>query len=97
PAGADYHLALWHGLNLPLLLTVAILAIGAAMFAARDRIDTPVYLPLGNADRIYDAVLRGIEFISFKLTAATQRGSLPATQTVILTTLVVLPSTVLAL
>ena len=45
------------------------------------------YLPLGNADRIYDAVIRGADVLSVRLTGTTQRGSIPATQSVILSTL----------
>ena len=53
--------------------------------------------PLGNADRIYDAALRGLDLLSVRLTAFTQRGSIPATQSVILSTLVLVPVIVLAL
>ena len=53
--------------------------------------------PLGNADRIYDAVLRGADLFSVRLTAFIQRGSIPATQSVILSTLVLVPVIVLAL
>ena len=94
-----YHLGLWHGLGLPVLLSALVLTVGTVAFVARARLHdfrlgTP---PLGNADRIYDATLRGLEFAALRLTAATQRGSLPFTQSVILATLVVLPSTVLFL
>ncbi|HWH64490.1 MAG TPA: proton-conducting transporter membrane subunit, partial [Gaiellales bacterium] len=97
PGGSDYHLALWHGVNLPLLLSVLVLAVGTASFIARSRLPRARtgWLPLGNADRIYDATLRGMEFVAFKVTGATQRGSLPATQSVILLTLVALPVAVL--
>ena len=37
PGGADYELALWHGLGLPLLLSVLVLAIGAAFFGRSRR------------------------------------------------------------
>ena len=101
PAGyvADYDLALWHGLNLPLALSALVLATGVAVYVSRTRMRrTRVgFVPLANADRIYDAVLRGADVFSVRLTAITQRGSIPATQSVILTTLVLLPITVLAL
>ena len=38
PGGADYHLALWHGVNLPLLLSVLVLAVGTAAFFGRTRL-----------------------------------------------------------
>ncbi len=99
PGGADYHLALWHGFNLPLLLSAGVLLVGTASFVARARLPKMDHrwLPLGNADRSYDATLRGLEFLAFKVTGATQRGSLPATQAVILATLVALPIGVLVM
>ncbi|MGE0216580.1 Na+/H+ antiporter subunit A [Mycolicibacterium sp.] len=101
PAGytGDYHLALWHGVNLPLVLSVLVLAAGVAVYVSRGRVRRARlgFLPLANADRIYDAVLRAADVASVRLTAVTQRGSLPATQSVILSTLVLLPVTVLAL
>ncbi len=99
PGGQDYHLALWHGVGLPLLLSVLVLAIGTAAFFGRARLPRSrlAYLPLGNADRIYDAVIRGADVLSVRLTGATQRGSIPATQSVILSTLAIVPVVVLAL
>ncbi|WP_137724067.1 Na+/H+ antiporter subunit A [Prescottella subtropica] len=102
PAGphADYHLALWHGFNVPLLLTGVVVALGTLLFvahrwaAAHVRFQNP---PLGNADRVYDAVLRGMDTLSMRLTGFTQRGSLPLTQSTILATLVLLPVILLAL
>ena len=99
PGGADYELALWHGFGLPLLLSVLVLAIGTAAFLGRARLRRTrlVYLPLGNADRIYDAVIRGADVLSVRLTGTTQRGSIPATQAMILATLAVVPVVALAL
>ena len=101
PGGADYHLALWHGVNLPLVLSALILAAGAVAFFARHRLRrariVPLGLPLANADRIYDAVIRGTDVFAVRLTALTQRGSIPATQAVILSTLVLLPIAMLVL
>jgi multicomponent Na+:H+ antiporter subunit A len=100
PGAADYHLALWHGVNLPLLLSILVLLAGTAAFFARNRLRRSArlgYLPLGNADRIYDAVIRGTDVFAVRLTALTQRGSIPATQAVILSTLVLLPMAMLLL
>ncbi len=90
---ADYHLALWHGFNTPLLLTCIVIAGGIALYIAQRQISRLHFEhpPLGNADRIYDATLRGMDTISMRLTGATQRGSLPRTQSTILATLVVVP------
>ena len=99
PGGMDYDLALWHGLNLPLLLSVLVLATGTAAFFGRQRLQRlrTVREPLGNADHLYDAVIRRLDLFAVELTARTQRGSIPATQSVILSTLVLVPTIVLVL
>ncbi|MGK2865400.1 MAG: Na+/H+ antiporter subunit A [Mycobacterium sp.] len=99
PGPSDYHLALWHGFGVPLLLSVLILAVGTGVFFGRNRLPRKkfTYTPLGNADRIYDEVMRGLDLLAVRLTAQTQRGSLPATQSVILCTLVLLPVAALVL
>jgi multicomponent Na+:H+ antiporter subunit A len=99
PGGQEYHLALWHGFGLPLILSVLVLAIGSAAYFGRGRLWWLLMLrePLGNADRIYDTALRGLDLMSVRLTGFTQRGSIPATQSVILSTLVLVPVIVLAL
>ena len=63
PGGENYDLALWHGLGAPLLLSALVLAVGGAVYFARARLRRlrTVRTPLGNADRIYDAVLRGLD------------------------------------
>jgi multicomponent Na+:H+ antiporter subunit A len=99
PGGVHYKLALWHGLGVPLLLSAVVLAVGTAAFFGRARLRRARlgYLPLGNADRIYDAAIRGLDVLSVRLTGITQRGSIPATQSGILATLAVVPAVVLAL
>ncbi|WP_299573295.1 Na+/H+ antiporter subunit A [uncultured Williamsia sp.] len=88
------HLAIWHGFTPALGLTAVVVVGGVATFvilrARRRRLGftTP---PLGNADRIYDAVLRGADVASLALTRVTQTGSLPVTQGVVMVTLVVTP------
>ncbi|MFZ0834931.1 MAG: Na+/H+ antiporter subunit A [Mycobacterium sp.] len=93
PGGRTYQLALWHGFGLALALSAVALGAGAAVFLLRDRLrrNRIGWLPLGNADRRYDAVVRAADMLSLKVTAVTQRGSIPATQAVILSTLVLLP------
>ena len=97
--GSSYYLALWHGFGLPLLLSTIVLLLGAASFFGRSRMRRARlgYLPLGNADRIYDQVVRGADVLAVRLTSLTQRGSIPATQSVILSTLVVFPLAALLL
>ncbi len=90
------HLALWHGLTLPLGLTVLIVAAGVALFLQRGRIIESDHHILGNADRAYDATLRAMDRLSLRMTATVQRGSLPLSQATILGTLIVVPVVALA-
>ncbi|MET9212278.1 MULTISPECIES: Na+/H+ antiporter subunit A [unclassified Nocardia] len=96
PGELDAHLALWHDLTWPLVLTLFIIAAGVALFLIRGRIDEPVHPRLGNADRAYDAALRAMDRLSLKITGTVQSGSLPASQATILGTLIVLPTVLLA-
>lgn len=93
PGGHSYRLELWHGVGLALALSAVVLGVGAGAFVLRNRLrrNRIGWLPLGNADRGYDAVVRAADMVSLKVTAVTQRGSIPATQAVILSTLVLLP------
>lgn len=99
PGGTTYHLALWHGVGLPVLLSALVLVVGSIVFAARGPLGLTRLrrLPLGGADRIYDDVLRLLDVAAVRLTGITQRGSLPLNQGVIFATLVILPLTALAL
>ncbi|SHZ43238.1 Putative cation antiporter NADH dehydrogenase subunit [Mycobacteroides abscessus subsp. bolletii] len=94
----DAHIAIWEGFGVPLLLTAMAFAVGILAFFSRGRLRRArlAVNPLGNADRGYDAVLRGADVLSQRLTALTQRGSIPFTQATILVTLVTLPTIVLA-
>lgn len=96
PGELHDHLALWHGVTLALGLTVIVVAAGAALFLARGRIVDTEHHILGNADRAYDATLRGMTTLSLRMTGAVQRGSLPLSQATILVTLVLLPAILLA-
>ncbi|GAB3129944.1 Na+/H+ antiporter subunit A [Tsukamurella serpentis] len=100
PADAPYYLALWHGWTLTLLLTGVIIAVGTLIVQPRSplaKLRRRKSVLLGNADRLYDATLRGADVLSLRMTQSTQRGSLPQTQGTILLTLVALPIGVLLL
>lgn len=93
------HLALWHGITMPLVLTVAILSLGGIMHWQRKLVrqlnfEQPA---LGDADSAYDAILGGARKLSLRVTAATQRGSLPFTEATILTVLIFVPISALLL
>jgi multicomponent Na+:H+ antiporter subunit A len=59
---AELHLALWHGIELPLFLSFAVVGLGSALVVARTRVETfqsRFRMPSGEQafDRTYDAVL----------------------------------------
>ena len=93
------YLSMWHGFGLPVVFSIIVIVAGSALFliirALRFRLFR--YRPLLNADRMYDATLRGADTLSLMLTRNTQRGSLPITQGVILGTAIILPVAVLLL
>lgn len=90
---ADYHLALWHGLSLPLLFSVVALAGGLALHFGRDRITglhTALRHPL-SAQRGYEIAVAGLERAATQVTGRVQVGSLPVYLGVLLCTVLVLP------
>jgi multicomponent Na+:H+ antiporter subunit A len=93
------HLAVWHGLGLPLVLSLAVLAGGIGLFLAR----RPVARVLALGQRVpsggeaYLAVLRGLNALSDRMTAVVQSGSLPVYAGVILTTAALLTTGALVL
>ncbi len=74
---SPYHLALWHGWEPALFLSLGAIAAGAVLFwvVQRTAWKTRV-LPFTAAD-VYNLVLRGIARVSVWTTTLTQRGSLP--------------------
>ncbi|MEH6381413.1 MAG: Na+/H+ antiporter subunit A, partial [Dietzia cercidiphylli] len=88
-----YHLGLWHGIGIPLALTLVVYLLGALLYVAQRTVERMQFESpaLGNADRIYDAVLRFFDLLSLRLTASIQRGSLPLTLGIILVTFVIFP------
>jgi multicomponent Na+:H+ antiporter subunit A len=87
------HLALWHGFNVPLGLSLLTVAIGVAVFVAR----RPVSRVLAAGERIpsssdaYLATLRGLNVVADRVTGVVQNGSLPVYAGVILLTAAALP------
>ncbi|GAV98221.1 monovalent cation/H+ antiporter subunit A [Corynebacterium glutamicum] len=95
PSLDDVHteLALWHGLNLPLLLSVVIIISGFIIFWERDTVERlrPNTAAFGSADTAYDAILDALRVLSHRLTASTQRGSLTLNVGVIFFVLTIVP------
>ncbi|HEX6165912.1 MAG TPA: hydrogen gas-evolving membrane-bound hydrogenase subunit E [Acidimicrobiales bacterium] len=98
-AAEPVHLAVWHGWNLPLLLSALVLGGGAALFVARQPVDRVLALgrrvPSGGHG--YLAVLRALNAVADRTTAVVQTGSLPVYAGVILTTAALLTTGALVL
>ena len=77
PPAHPYHLALWHGLEPALFLSLGSIALGAAVFWLVQRTGWHArVLPFTAADA-YNGTLRGIARLAVWTTSFTQRGSLP--------------------
>ncbi|WP_159944866.1 MULTISPECIES: Na+/H+ antiporter subunit A [unclassified Nocardiopsis] len=90
PGEKAEHLALWHGLGLPLLLSAVCWGGGLVLFLLRHQV---VWLgnrtALPDADRVYRRMLAWLEDVALQVTGRTQRGSLPVYLGTILIALVV--------
>ena len=94
---AKAKLALWHGLNLPLGLSITAIAFGAVVFAARGRLD-PLQQRLRSrwtAAGGYEASVRGLLAGADRITSIAQPGSLPIYAGIILLTAVTVPGVAL--
>ncbi|MFC5948942.1 hydrogen gas-evolving membrane-bound hydrogenase subunit E [Pseudonocardia lutea] len=94
---ADYHLALWHGLSLPLLFSVVALGAGLALHLGRDHV-TGLHRALRHplsAQRAYEIAVAGLERAATQVTGRVQVGSLPVYLGVLLCTVLALPGVAL--
>jgi multicomponent Na+:H+ antiporter subunit A len=91
------HLALWHGLNLALWLSLLTYAIGIVLFVERRHLAR--ILAAGEAvstgTEVYLRTLRALNRVANRVTAIVQNGSLPIYAGVILLTAAALPGVVL--
>jgi multicomponent Na+:H+ antiporter subunit A len=83
-AGSVAHLALWHGLGVPLALSVLVVVSGLALFS---------WMPAGKpgpkpGGGVYERVMTAMDRLAVEVTGATQRGSLPFYLAVILIVLI---------
>lgn len=92
-SASDHHLALWHGFTPVLALTCAVIAAGSVLHWQRATVAKLHFRQpaLGNASAAYDLVVQGLQRVSMRMTAVTQRGSLPLNEAIILGTLVLFP------
>lgn len=97
--GPGYHLALWHGLNLPLLESLLVLAGGYLVHRWRGVLaHTEGTLPEAlHAQRLYQGALTTLDVFARELTRRLQTGSLPVYLGVLLLTLVLVPGVPLVL
>ncbi|HET9560136.1 MAG TPA: proton-conducting transporter membrane subunit, partial [Actinomycetota bacterium] len=99
PAVEPVHLAVWHGVGLPLVLSVVVLVGGLALFLARRPVARVLALGhrVPSGGQVYLAILRGLNVVSDRVTAVVQSGSLPVYAGVILTTAALLTTGALVL
>ncbi|MCE0487029.1 Na+/H+ antiporter subunit A [Ornithinimicrobium sediminis] len=93
PEGAyPVSLAVWHGVNPALLLSVLTWLAGAALFLAREPVATfQARVPrVVDAGRGYQRIVHGVDRGALEVTGAFQRGSLPKLLGIILSVLVAL-------
>ena len=92
-----YHLALWHGLEPALFLSLGTLALGAGIFwlVRRTQLHRRKRMLPFTANDVYNLALRGIDRSSEWTTARFQRGSLPFYVGTIFVVLVVAEGTAL--
>jgi multicomponent Na+:H+ antiporter subunit A len=91
-------LALWHGWTWPLAMTAIALAGGLAVYAAQRTVERRrrLAIPGRPAGVGYRALAAGVDVLAARVTAGTQRGSLPVSLGAILVVLVAFPGGVLA-
>ncbi len=97
PGEPGHGLALWHGFTLPLGLTVVSVVLGGLLFWQRDGIARlqATFPRVDGAELWYQRLMRLVDRLSVEITALTQRGSVSAYLSMILTTLVVLVGSML--
>ncbi len=96
---AHAHLALWHGVNAPLLATLLTFALGGLAFAGRRPVAKAqaALAPQPSALGAYEATLRGLTRLADRVTRVAQPGSLPLYLSVIVLTAMVVPGLALVL
>ena len=96
PSAHVENLALWHGLGLPLYLSLLAMAGGAGLFVIRHGFgQLQGALSFGmSAERVYGVAVRGMERIAVETTGFTQRGSLAIYLGVALLVVVLVPGAV---
>lgn len=94
PEVGDPKLALWHGLNTALMLSLLTFAVGGVVVAGRHRVARlqAALAPRPRADDVFTALLRLLNQGARRVTGFVQPGSLPASIGVILVVVIGAPS-----
>ena len=97
PGSHPHPLALWHGINVALVLSAVTVAIGVALVAGRRRVEAVQdWLPSPPGSLAgYNAMLVGLKVVAARTAAVVQSGSLPVYLGVILLVAVVAPTVTL--
>ena len=97
PGAHEPELALWHGVGLPLVLTLVTLAAGAALFVAREPVARlqAALVHDWSLERAYRGGMRLLDRTAVEVTGVVQRGSAAAYLAIILIVLVLLPGSTL--
>jgi multicomponent Na+:H+ antiporter subunit A len=97
PAVGEADLALWHGFNRALQLSVLTILLGAVLVAARRPVARlqAALAPSLRADEGFAATIRALNVTARRVTGFVQPGSLPVYTAVILLTVIGLPNVVL--
>ncbi|TDE51228.1 Na+/H+ antiporter subunit A [Nonomuraea mesophila] len=76
--GHETHLVVWSGFGPPLLLSVAALAAGVLLFAAREPVARAgTMLPVLDSSQVFWIIVRRLDRFAVQLTGLVQRGSVP--------------------
>ena len=88
PEPGEVHLAIWHGVNLALVMSGVAIASGLVIFAIRRQVSPVLALGrhLPEAGDAYQSTLRGLNRLADRVTSVAQPGSLPIYAGVILFT-----------
>ncbi|MFT3862466.1 Na+/H+ antiporter subunit A [Micropruina sp.] len=88
----SHGLALWHGLSLPLGLSLLAIGLGAVLFWQRSAIAAAqaTFPVVKGADELYIDAIRKLDTLAVEVTARVQRGSLASYTAIVLAVVVVL-------
>ena len=94
----DVHLAVWHGVNAALVMSIVALLGGVILYAARHSVDPVLRMvqrgPV-SSNSAYRGALRGLNVCANKVAGVVQSGSLPFYLGIILLTAAAVPGTLL--